>query len=74
MERGLFSELTDTDRAVRHASLRQRYQAEIDYYCETGTIDVRDRPLQGLGLDASLQQRIFHDNALVWYPALAEKA
>lgn len=74
VERGLFSELTDTERAARHTSLQQRYRAEIDYYCETGTVEVRDRPLQGLGLDASLQQRIFHDNALMWYPALAAKA
>ena len=74
VEYGLYSELPDDERAQAHLSLRQRYEEEIGFYSQAGTVEVRGRQVQGLGLDATLQRRLFRDNAMQWYPSLAADA
>ena len=71
VERGLYSERTDDERERAHTSLQQRYEEEIRFYTQAQGVEVRGRQVTGLGLDETLQQRLFRDNAMQWYPALA---
>ena len=50
--------------------LRDAYQREYDYYGGTEMVTVNIRTVQGIGLPESVQRKLFHDNAKVWYPQL----
>lgn len=64
------SAMAPQERAQAIASLRSVYTTHFAYFESTGSVTVRDREVQGLGLPPSVLEKLYRTNAEQWYPGL----
>jgi predicted TIM-barrel fold metal-dependent hydrolase len=68
--RDSFAGMSNEDRRGTIEGIRRRYAMEAAYYETDGSVDVRGHQTTGLALDAKTLDRIYHANAVAWYPRL----
>ena len=64
------SAMDPEERAQAIASLRTVYTIHFAYFESKGTVTVREREVQGLGLPQSILEKLYRTNAEQWYPGL----
>ncbi len=64
-----FGKRDNTQAAVR--DWQTHYALDWRYFATTDRFDYEGREVQGLGLPYSVLKKIFHDNALHWFPGMA---
>lgn len=64
------SALSEEEREKRLASLRQTYDQYFGFFESKGTVKLRDREVQGLGLPENILDKFYVTNAQTWYPGL----
>lgn len=64
------SAMAPEERAQAIASLRSVYATHFAYFESKGTVTVREREVQGLGLPQSVLEKLYRTNAEQWYPGL----
>jgi predicted TIM-barrel fold metal-dependent hydrolase len=58
----------DVTRAV--ARMESSYAADWRYFASRKTLTYRHRKVEGLGLPRNILRRIYHDNAVHWFPGI----
>ena len=64
------SDLPDAEREAWLARIEAVYRREFAYYETEEAFEVANREVRGLGLPATVLDRLYHDNAAAWYPGL----
>jgi predicted TIM-barrel fold metal-dependent hydrolase len=63
------SQMDEPSRRRTVDTMRQRYESELSFYRDPADVAFKGRVVRGLGLDAAVQPRFFHDNAVRWFGA-----
>ena len=70
VQRDQASTLSDGERKKRLGQIEERYRTEFAYFESDGTVTVRDREVQGLGLPEAVLEQFYSGNAKRWYPGV----
>jgi predicted TIM-barrel fold metal-dependent hydrolase len=63
-----FGKQSNTETAIK--DWQAQYALDWRYFATTDRFDYEGRKIQGLGLPPSVLKKIFHDNALRWFPGM----
>ena len=64
------SEMPEEERAAKVARFEAVYRREFAYYETEETFTVANREVRGLGLQADVLDKLYHENAAAWYPGV----
>lgn len=64
------SQFSDEKRRDDLGHIRRQYDCEFRFFESDQPLVLYDQPCRGLGLPQSLLARLYHDNAVTWYPGL----
>jgi predicted TIM-barrel fold metal-dependent hydrolase len=56
------------------AGLESTYANDWRFFATTDTLEYKGKPVQGLGLPETVLRKIYHDNAVQWFPGILNTA
>ena len=62
--------MSEDEQTARLAWFESRFQREFTYYETEETLTVAHREVRGLGLPAEVLDKLYTQNAAVWYPGV----
>jgi len=62
----------EKDPAAAVKEWEETYARDWRYFATNGTIEYQNRKVQGLNLPGAVLQKVYHDNAVRWFPGILE--
>jgi len=63
-------DMSDGDRQKSFERFRESYEIGREYYCTDRKFVVKGRDVHGIDLPVEVQEKLFYNNALTWYPGI----